>query len=131
MVTSLDRVNPFAEKCVALVVNAQGCGLRSSRALTIETPVLLDELPGGCSTCGRVATCRPLGGDAKSFLIGVALYNHCNVWGVVDPPADWACGPEAKPYAATPVIQATAIAGRTKWPHNIFPARGEAHPKAK
>ena len=80
-VTSLDRVHPFSEKCVALVVSAQGCGFRSSRALPIETPVLLGELPGGGSASGRVASCLPLGGEAKAFLIGVALFNHGNVWG--------------------------------------------------
>jgi len=40
-VISLDRMRPFAEKCVVLVVSAQGCGFRSSRALQLETPVMV------------------------------------------------------------------------------------------
>lgn len=130
-VTSLDRMHAFAEKCVVLVVSAQGCGFRSSLALPIETPVLLGELPGGGSTSGRVATCRPLGGDAKSFLLGVALYNHGNVWGIANPPGDWECGPETPAAAASAANNAPVVAGRNNWPYNMFSGRGEAHPKAK
>ena len=31
-VTSLDRMRPFAEKCVVVIVSSQGCGFRSSHA---------------------------------------------------------------------------------------------------
>ena len=99
-VTSLDRLRPFAERCVAVVVCGQGCGFRSSRALQIETPVFLSDLPGGGSVTARVASCLPLGRDGKYFLIGVALYTHGNVWGIVDPPEDWGT-----------TIQAAAAAG--------------------
>ena len=44
-VTSPDRVRPFVEDCMVLIVSAQGCGFRSSRALAVETPVLLSGLP--------------------------------------------------------------------------------------
>ncbi len=130
MVTSLDRVHPFAEKCVALVVSAQGCGFRSSHALPLETPVLLGELPGGGGASGRVASCSPLGSDAKSFLIGVALYNHGNVWGIPNPPPDWDCGSEAGAVAANPAHNAPIVAGRN-WPYNMFSGRGETHSKGK
>src|SRR5277367_6515556 len=85
-VTSLDRKHPFAAKCIALVISPQGCGFRASQPLPLETPVLLGDLPSGGSASARVATCLPLGTDGKSFLIGVALYNHGNVWGITDPP---------------------------------------------
>jgi hypothetical protein len=130
-VTSLDRVHPFAERCVALVVSAQGCGFSSSRALPLETPVLLGELPGGGSASGRVASCRPLGAEAKSYLIGVALYNHGNVWGIADPPEDWDCGSESKTAAANRLSTSPVVAGRKNWPYNRFSGHGEAHPKAK
>ena len=130
MVTSLDRVHPFSERCVALVVSAQGCGFRSPHALPLETPVLLGELPAGGGTSGRVASCLPLGGDAQSFLIGVALYNHGNVWGIADPPADWAAGPENKSTANTPE-NPPVVAGRNNWPYNKFSGRGEHHPRSK
>ncbi|HVH78285.1 MAG TPA: hypothetical protein VM782_02755, partial [Stellaceae bacterium] len=70
-VTSLDRRRSFAEKCMVLVVSAQGCGFRSSRALQMETPVMINDLPGGGSVTGHVANCLPLGHDG--FLIGVSL----------------------------------------------------------
>ena len=94
-VTSLDRKHPFSAKCVALVVSPQGCGIRASQALPLETPVLLNDLPGGGSVSARVATCLPLGNDGKYFLIGVALYNHANVWGIANPPDDWNCAPNS------------------------------------
>lgn len=131
MVTSLDRVHPFAGKCVVLVVSAQGCGIRSSLALPIETPILLGALPGGGSTSGRIASCRPLGGEAKSFLLGVALYNHGNVWRIANPPEDWDCGIEIQPAAANGAANAPVVAGRNNWPYNKFSGHGEAHPKAK
>src|SRR6266498_1943710 len=60
-VTSLDRMRPFAEECLVLVVSAQGCGFRSSRAVQIETPIMIGDLPGGGSVTARVANCLPLG----------------------------------------------------------------------
>src|SRR5579864_7954408 len=83
-VTSMDRRRPFAEKCVVLIVNAQGCGFRSSRAMQLETPIMISDLPGGGSVTARVANCLPLGNDGKYFLIGAALYTHGNVWGIAD-----------------------------------------------
>ena len=37
-VTSLDRMRPFADKCMALIVSAQGCGFQTSQAMLPETP---------------------------------------------------------------------------------------------
>ncbi|MGC2822212.1 MAG: hypothetical protein WA198_21140, partial [Candidatus Sulfotelmatobacter sp.] len=74
VVTSMDRRHPFSAQCMALVVSPQGCGIRASQALPLETPVLLGDLPGGATASGRVANCLPLGNDGKSFLIGVSLY---------------------------------------------------------
>lgn len=126
--TSLDRVHPFSPKCVALVVSAQGCGLSAPQALPLETPVLLSDLPGGGSASGRVASCLPLGNDGKQFLIGVALYNHGNVWGITDPPEDWNCA--SSPPAASPSITKTAAAkskDKNVWPYNLFSGHSETH----
>ncbi len=123
-VTSLDRLRPFAEKCVAVVVSAQGCGFRSPHALPLETPVLLSDLPGGVSTSGRVASCVPLGSDG-SFLIGVSLYNHGNVWGIAEPPDDWNESlKRMTPAEAATDEQATAAKG--SWPYNMFSGNTEA-----
>jgi hypothetical protein len=129
-VNSMDRKHPFSGECVALVVSAQGCGFRASQALPIETPVLLNDLPGGGSASGRVASCLPLGSDGRFFLIGVSLYNHGNVWGITDPPEDWNSvpGPDAGPVSH-PGKAATKNKG--VWPYNVFSGQGEAHPGRK
>src|SRR5579862_6828380 len=88
-IMSLDRQRPFAERCELLVVSAQGCGFRSTRALPLETPLMINDLPGGRSVTARVASCVPLGNDNKYFLIGASLYTHGNVWGIQNAPEDW------------------------------------------
>ena len=132
-VTSLDRTRAFAEKCVALVVSCQGCGFRSSRALSIGTPILLGDLPGGESVTGRVASCLPLGNDGTHFLIGVALYTHGNVWGIANPPEDWnaTLQPTADAAAASATSSLSARpANKQSWPYNLSSASSKV-PRAK
>lgn len=129
-VTSMDRRHPFSAKCVALVVGPQGCGFRASQALPVETPVLLSDLPGGGSASARVANCLPLGNEGKYFLIGVALYNHGNVWGIADPPEDWNCASNPGAASANAAGKTTAK-GKNVWPYNLFSGQGEAHPGRK
>jgi hypothetical protein len=128
-VTSLDRMRPFAEQCMVLVVSAQGCGFRSSRALQLETPVMINDLPGGGSVTGRVANCLPLGNDGRQFLIGVSLYTHGNVWGIANAPEDWnvtakndPVAPQNKPAASVPTVRVQKKA----WPYNVFAQGAEA-----
>lgn len=125
VVTSMDRKHVFSGECTALVVGPQGCGLRVTHGLPLETPVLLSGLPGGGSASGRVASCLPLGQDGKYFLLGIALYNQGNVWGIADPPADWNCAPNEGSGAEDP---GKAISkGKSAWPYNVFSAHGEAN----
>jgi hypothetical protein len=126
-VTSMDRRHPFSASCVALVVSPQGCGFRTTHPLPIETPVLLSDLPGGKSASGRVANCLPLGKDGN-FLIGVSLYNPGNVWGIIDPPADWNCEGSASSAA---VAGEAPAKNKNAWPYNLFSGQGEAHPGRK
>lgn len=146
-VTSLDRVRPFAEKCVAILVSAQGCGLRSPRALPAETPIMISDLPGGGNVTARVASCLPLGSDGKYFLIGAALYTHGNFWGVVDPPEDWNVAAPRDPAlgSASPAASASSPnppsgnspnanvpqVGKKAWPYNLFATSTEAHSSRK
>lgn len=127
-VTSLDRARAFAEKCVALVVSCQGCGFRSSRALSIGTPILLGDLPGGASVTGRVASCLPLGKEGTHFLIGVALYTHGNVWGIANPPEDWNAAPQPAAAAAAGATASPSpeSAGKQSWPYNRFSGGSES-----
>jgi hypothetical protein len=134
-VTSLDRVRPFAERCVALIVSSQGCGFRSSRALQLETPVFLSDLPCGGSVTARVASCLPLGSDGKFFLIGAALYTHGNVWGISDPPEDWKTPEQSAIIAAAAGTGQNAAvkapAAKKSWPYNRFSDSSESHPGEK
>jgi hypothetical protein len=127
MLTSMDRRHSFAAECIALVVSPQGCGLRATQALPIETPVTLSALPGGASASARVANCLPLGKDGKHFLIGLSLYNPGNVWGIADPPEDWNCSPNT--------VEGAAGVGCAKnkdvWPYNRFSGHTETHPGRK
>ena len=114
----------FAEESHTLVVNPQGCGVKLSRALDPGTRVLLDGLPGGLQATARVANCLPLGTDGRFFLLGLALENPGNVWGIKSPPEDWGAIEQATAPAAT-------VEGPFKkknWPYSLFSQKGEAHP---
>lgn len=131
-VISLDRMRPFGEKCLLLVVSAQGCGFRSSEALQLETPIMLSGLPGGGSVTARVANCLPLGDDGKHFLIGAALYTHGNVWGIANPPEDWNVAAKNDPVAENakePVAATQQVTVQKKaWPYSLFAEGAELHP---
>jgi hypothetical protein len=130
-VTSLDRRRSFAEKCMVLVVSAQGCGLRSSRALPMETPIMINDLPGGGSVTGHVASCLPLGNDGKYFLVGVSLYSHGNVWGIANPPEDWQAD-ASNAGSVNPAGNGAEGPGKLTvnkkvWPYNLFTEGVENH----
>jgi hypothetical protein len=129
-VTSMDRRHLFAEVCIALVISPQGCGLRASHALPLETPVLLSDLPGGGSATARVANCLPLGHDGKYFLIGVSLYNHGNVWGISNPPDDWDSASNPTSGSAKSGNK-FAVKSKEAWPYNLFSDHGDTHPKRR
>ena len=134
-VTSLDRRRPFAEKCMVLIVSAQGCGFRSSRALQMETPIMIGDLPGGGSVTARVANCLPLGNDGKYFLIGAALYTHGNVWEIANPPEDWDVAAQSAPAPSSAKSNAESspklTVNKKVWPYNLFSEGVEAHPGRK
>ncbi|HEV3510481.1 MAG TPA: PilZ domain-containing protein [Candidatus Sulfotelmatobacter sp.] len=135
-VLSLDRRRPYGERCLLLVVSAQGCGFRSSEQLQMGTPLMLSGLPGGGSVTGQVANCVPLGNDGQFFLVGVSLYTHGNVWGIADPPEDWGVvakndsAPASSPTAAEPSTKPLA-ARKKSWPYNLFSEGAETHPGHK
>jgi hypothetical protein len=128
-VTSLDPTVAFSESGHTLVLNTQGCGVRLSRALEPGMAVSLDELPGCKSVPARVANCVPLGAGGKWWMVGIALDEPGNVWGVHPAPADWASdnalATAASATAATPV---TSAAKSGEWPFRQFSPRGEFHP---
>ncbi|HEY6338269.1 MAG TPA: hypothetical protein VIW68_07225 [Candidatus Sulfotelmatobacter sp.] len=143
-VTSLDRRRPFSENCEAILVSAQGCGLRSPRGLPAETPIMIGDLPSGGSVTARVANCLPLGSDGKYFLIGAALYTHGNFWGIADPPEDWNAAAPQGPHDSrlsnpppAPGVESDSASvkspqisspptSKKAWPYNIFATGNEA-----
>jgi len=131
-VISLDRTQPFGDRCVILIVSAQGCGFRSSEALRIGTPILMSNLPGGGSVTARVANCLPLGNDGNYFLIGASLYTHGNVWGIADAPEDWNVAAQDNPTPrSAPASAPTLTVNKKVWPYNLFSEGAESHPGRK
>jgi hypothetical protein len=134
-VISLDRTKPFGDRCVVLIVSAQGCGFRSSEALQIGTPIMLSGLPGGGSVTARVVNCVPLGNDGNYFLIGASLYTHGNCWGIANPPADWKDAaqdnPAPPPAPSHPAEAPQLTVNKKVWPYNLFSEGAEVHPGRK
>jgi hypothetical protein len=126
-VTSLDPATPFSESGHTLVLNTQGCGVRLSRALEPGLAVSLDDLPSRKSVPARIANCVPLGSGGQWWMVGIALDEPGNVWGVHPAPADW--GSEGA--MATAAASASSTPSTTKsgeWPYRQFSSRGEFHP---
>jgi hypothetical protein len=86
---TLDSAHPFFEPCLVVLVNPQGCGLKFGRPLKIGTSVRLEGLPAKQSVTAQVVNCVSLGQYEKFWLIGVALDEPGNVWGIENPPEDW------------------------------------------
>ena len=124
-VTSLDPAIPFSESGHTLVLNTQGCGVRLSRALEPGMAISLEELPGGKSVTARVANCVPLGSGRQWWMVGIALDEPGNVWGVHPAPADWS---SETALAATATAPAASPAKSGEWPFRQFSNRGEFHP---
>jgi hypothetical protein len=88
--TSLDLHRPFSETCHVVVVNMQGCAVRTHRTLEVGTAVRLQGLPAATSSVtGRVVNSISFGEQEKLWLLGLALDERGNVWGVQTPPQDW------------------------------------------
>jgi hypothetical protein len=122
-VTSMDAHAPFSESAHTLVVNTMGCGVRISRPLEPGLSVFLDELPTGKTATARVANCVPLGSGSAYWVVGLALNEPANIWGIHPVPEDW--GPEA---AADAPAGAGSPAKSADWPYRQFSHRGEFHP---
>lgn len=84
--SGLDPAHPFSEPSLTLLVNPQGCAARFHRPLEIGGPVRLEDLPAGMSVTARVVNCIPI---EKFWLLGLALDDPANVWGITSPPEDW------------------------------------------
>jgi hypothetical protein len=83
----LDTDRPSSDPCLVILANP---AVRFSRPLGIGTAVRLEGLPSKTNVTARVVNCISLGQYEKSWLLGLALTEPGNVWGVQAPPEDWA-----------------------------------------
>jgi hypothetical protein len=88
--TSLDPAQPFSDQCFVILVNPQGCTVRFGRPLTVGAVVRLEGLPASTNVTARVVNCISMGQYEKLWLLGLALDDPGNVWGIRSPPEDWA-----------------------------------------
>ena len=86
--TSLDPIHPFSEPCLTILVNPLGCAVRSRRPLEIGVAVRLEGLPARTNITARVVNSIWLGEYEKVSLLGLALDEPGNVWGIKIPPED-------------------------------------------
>jgi len=87
--TSLDPAQPFSDGGLVILVNPQGCAARFARSLEIGAAVRLDGLPASTDVTARVVNSISMGPYEKLWLLGLALDEPGNVWGIPSPPADW------------------------------------------
>ncbi len=89
ILTSLDPQEPFSQSCQVILANLGGCALRSPRALKAGTEVRLSGLPANAEVDARVVTCISLGEFEKLWILGLALAESGNIWGLESVPEDW------------------------------------------
>ncbi len=87
--TSLNPVQPFSEPCQIVLVNLRGCAARFRRSVKVGIAVGLQGLPATPNVTGRVVNCISLGEHERLWLLGLALDEPGNVWGIPMPPEDW------------------------------------------
>lgn len=87
--TTVDPIDAVSEPCQIILVNPQGCAARFRRRLEIGATVRLEGLPASTNVIARVVNCISMGEYEKLWLLGLALDEPANVWGIQSPPEDW------------------------------------------
>ena len=86
---SVDPAHPFSELCLIILVNPQGCAARFGHPLEVGSAVRLEGLPASTSVTARVVNCISMGEYERLWLLGLALDEPGDVWGIQSPPQDW------------------------------------------
>jgi hypothetical protein len=73
---------------MVILVNPQGCAVRFNRPVEVGTTVRLEGLPSGGANA-RVVNCIVVEKGGRLWLLGLALDEPGNVWGIGTPPEDW------------------------------------------
>jgi hypothetical protein len=79
----------FSLSCHTLMVNPQGCGIRSPRPLEKGLQLRIEDLPGRGVTAATVACTRPMEEGSKYWIVGIALEAPGNLWCMAPVPPDW------------------------------------------
>jgi hypothetical protein len=122
-IASLDPNQPFSEMCETLVVNVHGAGVRSPAVLPIATAVRLETADHRSATAWVIGF-EPIGRDAKWWLLGVALEQPANFWGVPNPPENW----KGLLAPAPPPVPGSPDRNFGVWPGAYGPQHGLAQP---
>jgi hypothetical protein len=89
VLSNLDPRDSFSEPCKIILANLGGCAARSPRPVPTGTVVHLNGLPTRSPVAARVVNCISLGQYEKLWLLGLALHESGNVWGIRTVPEDW------------------------------------------
>jgi hypothetical protein len=87
--TSPDPFEAFSQPCKIILANLRGCAARSPSPVPPGTVVHLNGLPAKTGIPARVVNCISLGEFENLWLLGLALYESGNVWGLARVPEDW------------------------------------------
>jgi hypothetical protein len=98
LVTSLDPIVPFSQRCETVVVNCHGAAVTSSQAIANGTPVLL-QVADNRQAMAKVVGCVADGGK---FTVALKLDRAGNFWNIQPCPKDWQVAPDAAKPAAKP-----------------------------
>jgi len=113
-ITGLDAAHPFSEAGTAILVNPQGCAVRSGQPLEVGTEVRLEGLPVGSNVTARVLNCISPGKYEKFWLLGLALDEPGNVWGIETPPQDWLAETSVLPNSDPTEADSGSVRGHTE-----------------
>ena len=85
----LNPERTFSDSCLVVLINPYGCAARFPFRIDVGSDVRLEGLPAANSAVARVISCISFGATEKFCLLGLALTEPGNVWGVEKPPEDW------------------------------------------
>jgi len=90
-VMSLQPSLSFIERCELVEVSSHGCQILAPRPLPRLTRIRLDRLTRVAITVAQVMRSTPVESTAvKTWRVGLELDTPGNIWGISQPPPDWA-----------------------------------------
>ena len=91
---SLHPYSTFIERCELVEISSHGCQLLAPRPLPRLTRIRLDRLTRVAITVAQVMRSTPVESTAvKMWRVGLELETPGNIWGIAQPPRDWATTP--------------------------------------